>query len=164
MDYLREGTPLGDLLLKSDKQMQKCYLVISAIRYIRGLSAIPDPFGTFTLNLDEIQRIPGGLAPEVETLYYGACEGLQQIIPLLSGYNESDLNNIYNICLTIWYLAKIKVYNKGIDIFRGLPNYDVANMERLADERTRTKLAVFNDNFDFSQMASELDDDVIVVG
>jgi hypothetical protein len=142
MDYLREGTPLGDLLLKSDNQMQKCYLVISAIRFKRGLTTILDPFEVFVSALDEIQ----------------------QVIPLLTEYDENDLNNIYNICVTIWYLAKIKVYSKGIDNFRELPNFDVANMEKLADERVRAKLAVFNDNFDFSQMASELDDYIEVVG
>jgi len=123
MEYLKDGTPLSQLLLKSDNQMHSCFLTISAMRSKSGLEHIPNPFDNSIVTSHEIN----------------------QTLHNLEQYDESDYDNILNICLTIWYLAKLKKYKMGIDIIQNMYEINVLEMEKLAMERINTKLEVFNE-------------------
>lgn len=122
MEYLKEGTPLCNLLLKSNNQMHSCHLAISVIRFKSGLENIANPFD-YTLCTDT---------------------EINEVSLLLEQYDESDYDNIVNISLTIWYLAKVKQYKKGIYILSFFTT-NTEEMEIQAFERISSKLSIFSE-------------------
>lgn len=143
MLYMKDDTPLYKALLDTPDQINNCYLMISALRVKRGQSIIQNPFNE----------------------YICIAEELNNSLSVLNYYDENDFDNIENICLTIWYLVKFKQYSKGIEIFTLVPNFDINNMRKIAEERIKSKLAIFrNNNFDLNQLETTFNEFVHIVG